>query len=430
VTLWREALELQRNKGDDHVLAGLLRELAFTEWDSGRIDQAQDYVTQGIELLRRREPSDDLADLVHVRLIFGLRRGDNAAASDAASQLLVLARQLNSRRAEAEGRLGAATVAALNGDHSAAGEQAALAAKAAEQTGDPLLVQRALDFLTGTAIAIGRYADAEREAERSLRLARELGVPAFATLPSHRLVMMYIVTGRWDQARQLNVATLAEVRRIGTRRAVPGAIAIRAILLTLDGDFDQAQAHIREARGLGQPLDRNVYDFVEFADALLHFEQDDPTLGCQLAAAANPLNFAVPLVAGFLGEAQVAGGDFAGALETARKLRSVAAMPSHPGGLAIRIEALVHRSKGGYQLAMNSLAEAAEVFERLGLPYDLARTSLDWGRLRKVSDSASAIRAAQRSLDTFDQLGAKAYAERSRSLLRDLGVHPGASRPG
>src|SRR5205814_6271795 len=222
---------------------------------------------------------------------------------------------------------------------------------------------------------------------------------------------MYIVTGRWDEARKLNVATLAEVRRIGTRRAVPGAIAIRAIVLTLEGDFGQAETFIREARGLGQPLDRNVYDFVEFADALLHFEKGDPSLGCQLASTANPLNFAVPLVAGFLAEAQVAGGDASGALETARKLRSVAALPSHPGGLAIRIEGLVHRSKGEDELAMTRLAEAAEVFERLGLPYDLARTSLDWGRLAKGSDSASAIRAAQRSLDTFEQLGAKAYAE-------------------
>jgi class 3 adenylate cyclase/tetratricopeptide (TPR) repeat protein len=420
-TLWSEALKLQREKGDDHVVARLHRQLAFTEWDSGHIDKAQQYIAEGVELLGRRAPSEDLADLVHVRLIFSLRRGDNTGASDAANQLLGLARQLHSPRAEAEGRLGAATVFALSGDQSAAAEESALAAEAAERTGDPLLLQRALDFFTGSAIATGNYADAEREAKRSLRLARELGVPAFATLPSHRLTMIYIVTGRWDDARQINVATLAEVRRIGTRRAVPGAIAIRAIVLTLEGDFDQAEACIREARGLGQPLDRNVYDFVEFADALMHFEKGDASLGCQLASAANPLNFAVPLIAGFLGEAQVAGGDPAGARETARKLRSVAALPSHPGGLAIRIDGLLQRSNGEDLPAMTRLAEAAGVFDQLGLSYDLARTRLDWARLAGRSDPQAAVVAGRQSLETFAGLGAKAYADRARQLLRELG---------
>src|SRR5439155_25334358 len=71
--LWREALELQREKGDDHVVARLHRQLAFTEWDGGRIDKAQQYVAEGIELLGRHGPSDGLADLLHVRLIFSHR---------------------------------------------------------------------------------------------------------------------------------------------------------------------------------------------------------------------------------------------------------------------------------------------------------------------------------------------------------------------
>jgi tetratricopeptide (TPR) repeat protein len=232
--------------------------------------------------------------------------------------------------------------------------------------------------------------------------------------------MIYIVTGRWDQARQLNVATLAEVRRIGTRRALPGAIAIRAILLTLDGDFDQAETHIREARGLGQPLDRNVYDFVEFADALVHFEKGDPTPACQLASRANPLNFAVPLIAGVLGEAQAAAGDLTGAMVTASKLRSVAPLPSYPGGLAVRIEGLVHRCKGEDEVAMSRLSEAAALFESLGLPYDLARTRLDWARLARQGNRRSAIAASRQSLEVFERLGALAYVRRARELVRDL----------
>ncbi len=422
--LLREALELHRREGDDHSAARLLRKLAFAEWDSGRIERAQQDVAQGIDLLGRREPSDDLSDLVHVQLIFSIRRGDNNATSDAASRLLELARQLESPRAEAEARLGAATVAALRRNQFVASEQAAQATHAAEQAGDQLLLQRAVDFLTMTAIATGNHSDAERYAGQSLHIARELGVPALATLPSHRLVMIYIVTGRWAQARDLNAATLAEVRRIGTRRALPGAFAIRAIVLTLEGQFDQAEACIREARSLGEPLDRNVYDFVEFADVLLHLEKGDPTLGLKLAATANPLNFAVPLVAGWLAEARVAGGDEAGAGEIAEMLRSAAPPPSYPGGLAIRIEGLVHRSRGDDEMARKTLAEAAEVFELLELPYDLARTRLDWGRLASHSDPELAIRAGDQSLKTFGQLGARAYVDRARLLLRDLGVQP------
>ena len=100
----------------------------------------------------------------------------------------------------------------------------------------------------------------------------------------------------------------------------------------------------------------------------------------------------------------------------------VAAPPSHPGGLAVRIEGLVHRSQGEDQLAMTRLTEAAEVFDRLGLPYDLARTRLDWARLASRVDPQSAIAACRQSLKAFDQLGARAYVNRARELLRDLGA--------
>ena len=69
---------------------------------------------------------------------------------------------------------------------------------------------------------------------------------------------------------------------------------------------------------------------------------------------------------------------------------------------------------------MARLAEAAQVFERLGLPYDLARTRLDWARLAGRADPQSAIRAGRESLEAFSRLGAKVYADRAQELLGDL----------
>jgi DNA-binding CsgD family transcriptional regulator len=68
---------------------------------------------------------------------------------------------------------------------------------------------------------------------------------------------------------------------------------------------------------------------------------------------------------------------------------------------------------------------ALEQLEALASPFEVARTQLCRGeslrRARRRDDARCALRAA---LETFDRLGAKAWAARTRSELRAIGAKP------
>jgi DNA-binding NarL/FixJ family response regulator len=73
--------------------------------------------------------------------------------------------------------------------------------------------------------------------------------------------------------------------------------------------------------------------------------------------------------------------------------------------------------------------EALALHERLPIPFDVARTRLCYGeRLRRDRRRARAREQLEAALATFDALGARPWAERTRAELTAAGV-PAPRRP-
>jgi DNA-binding NarL/FixJ family response regulator len=71
------------------------------------------------------------------------------------------------------------------------------------------------------------------------------------------------------------------------------------------------------------------------------------------------------------------------------------------------------------------IATALESFERITAPFEVARTNLSHGeRLRRAGRRSDARRALQRSIDGFEELGAKPWADRAKVELRATGARP------
>jgi SAM-dependent methyltransferase len=211
IAVWSEARTLHERASSASSIARLHRRLALAEWDRGHFDVAQAHLEAGLQALAGSEPSAELADLLHVRVILLVRRGDFHGVSAAAQELATLAEQLGSRRVLAEAYLAQMRSFLMSLDVVAAREAAWHALHEAEGAGEPLLIQRAHDMLCLTAFASGEHTTARHHATLSLALARQLGAPTLEPGPRYRLISLDLLAGKWDEAVRESAEVVAHL---------------------------------------------------------------------------------------------------------------------------------------------------------------------------------------------------------------------------
>ncbi|WP_436499653.1 LuxR C-terminal-related transcriptional regulator [Actinokineospora sp. HUAS TT18] len=128
---------------------------------------------------------------------------------------------------------------------------------------------------------------------------------------------------------------------------------------------------------------------------------------------------AVPLLAQLV-EARLANDDPDGARA------AVAELESHTGNARVTAIALAAAGRVALATAAPQAAEtlerAVELFGKLGMPHEQARTRLDLATALRGRAGVLAVVEAQAALKTFEGLGAVNDADRAAALLRDLGV--------
>jgi DNA-binding CsgD family transcriptional regulator len=104
----------------------------------------------------------------------------------------------------------------------------------------------------------------------------------------------------------------------------------------------------------------------------------------------------------------------------ARRLDRVSALAA-----AGRCRGLLHAARGDFDAALASLERAAAEHERVPMPFERARTFLVLGATRRRSRMKRPARdALEESLETFEDLGARLWAERARAELARIGGRP------
>jgi DNA-binding CsgD family transcriptional regulator len=245
-------------------------------------------------------------------------------------------------------------------------------------------------------IQAGKWPRAQRAAEESLELAREVGDVVTEVYAQRWLTKLAVLRGEAERAREL----ASEGLRLADVAQAPVAGAqILSDLGLLELSLDEAEAaaayfgdvarFVADA-GLGGPL---LSSFVpEHVEALI---------------AMDDLDHAEAVLRAF--ESQASRLDLEVELAHAQRCR---------GGLAA--------ARGELDAAVVTLAEARAAAAELGQPFELGRALLAEGTvLRRARRIAEARAALTRSLSLFDELGAALWAQRARRELARLGGRPG-----
>ncbi len=255
---------------------------------------------------------------------------------------------------------------------------------------DPGVVGR-MFFLARIEVMAGAWAEAERLCDEAVEVGRETGRELIEPLCLNILAELDALRGEAEKARREIPALLRVAERAGYSGAIHDLHRSLAVLELSCGD---AAASWRQL----EPLFAGVDEMHE--------------LRARLAGSVAI-------------EALIALGDLSAAERLLTLLEQVAAEAATPLlALAGRCRGVLQAAQGDHELAIATLAAAAKdpALPQQVNPFELARTLLALGTVqRKAQHKRDAHGTLQRSVEIFEQLGARLWLEQARSELRRIG---------
>lgn len=428
-SLWQEGIVAAREHPDDDTARMLHHRLALLEWERGATTTAQEHLAAGLSIHGTAGGEVAEEHYIIIRLMLLGRQGDEQRQREAMAQLVTLAERSSSPAYCAAAHLGRAGMAALDHDYRTATAEAQQALDFAEQAGRTLLAGAAQREIALAAGSVGDLATSRVLAGRLVTAARQLGLPTFECSSRVTLAGVCHLAGDWDEALGEVDSAIALGRRAASPRAVASGLVWRAILLAFRGRLPQAQACLDEAEhiyraGLGE--DRNITTGIAMARATTARFAGNPQCTDSLTDDI-PTGMGTPYSLNLLllGEAKIAAGEVEGALSVVQRLRALSEAPL-ASALADRLEGLLATTRGETDRAARLLAAAAEQLDAIGAPVEAAQARLEWSMTVADRDPAAATATATTCLATFQGVGAQPWIDRSRRLLRTLGVRPAA----
>ena len=346
----------------------------------------------------------------------------------------------------------------------------------AEATGDPALVAQALAASLCVDFFLGRGLDEERLA-RSLELEDASSAVALALRPSMAAATMLFYSGQLARARSLYRTLRDRLVEHGEESNTPllsghmawlecwrgdfaaaVAIADEGLESGLDVGSESMQAFVRCIRGSARAHQGDVDAArAELGEAVATLRRTGFLMGLFLgraflgflelslgdhAAAHRVLNGVVgpfeteipePFLARFLPdeiEALVALGELDRAEALLATFERAARDRDRAWALAAsaRCGALVAAARGDLPAAAQALERALAEHARAELPFELGRTLIVVGQVRRRTGERRAARGAlERARDLFEELGARLWAERAAAELRRVPIRRGAA---
>lgn len=432
VSVWSEALTDRQRASDGRTVARLQRRLALAEWDRGHFEPALAHLNDGLEALPSDDISEERADLLHDRLVIAGRLRDQEVLQTTAAELESVAHALNSSRALAEVHLSKLAARWQRMDFSGALDELRQGLEQAQRGNAALLAGRAHDLLALVHHALGNHTQGRTHALASLTLAEDLGAPTLALYPRNRMAYFAIMSGDWESAAGISAESLTAARRLEHPRGIAGCLGTRAFVHAHLGELEEAEACLAEGREIffaSETTDQNILSQIQVAELVLALERETWDAAVHAADQLDPGSSQLGLIPtfcfGLIAEARLQTGRSDGTLENLNQMVEHAPPDNHfLPALAKRVEGLVCRAEGDLEDAAACLGQAAQLFTEAALPFEGARARFEYAKIVAASNPENSSRTAQESLTTFEQLGARRYAQRARRLLLDLGVRP------
>jgi DNA-binding CsgD family transcriptional regulator len=385
---------LEEAVGDPQLLARIHATLALVSWHDFRL--AREHARKALDLLEQvADPDPAILSQALAAYVEGEFNTGRGLPMDAVERALELERL--SPAPHVADRVSASLGAWLKyqGDFDGARRWLEAAHRAAVEEGDEGSLPYVVGHLPQLELWTGNWGEAERRAVEHLELAEVTAQPDQRRQALFNLSLVHAHMGRQEEARSEAGELWLDAEKEGDQWSTSNAAAVLGLLELSLGNPSAAAAHLalnmelRETIGTGEPI-RAYADYAEALVELGQLDQADEVLRL-LEDRARAVD-RVPLLA------VVAG---------CRGLLA-AAQQDLDGAAAV-------------------LEEAIAYHDRVTVPFDLGRTLLVIGQVRRRRGERKAARGAiQRALDIFEELGASLWAARAAAELGRIPIRRGA----
>jgi DNA-binding CsgD family transcriptional regulator len=278
----------------------------------------------------------------------------------------------------------------------------------------------------------GRLDEARARMDMTLERAVSLGDEGARTAALLHLAELEWRAGNWPLAARHAEDGYECAEQLGREQDMSALLYIRALLDACLGRVEEAREAARRGIALGESCGDEVFLLLNLAVlGFLELSVGDAAAADlilrPLAARLEASGWREPSIHGELPnaiEALVELGELAEAHRLLAELRGRASRIDSPWSEASagRCEGLILSAEGKLDDALAAYADAVRIHEGLPQPFDLARTLLAQGiALRRARRRKQARDTLQRALGTFDQLGARLWAEKARGELGRIG---------
>ncbi|WP_406494852.1 LuxR C-terminal-related transcriptional regulator [Streptomyces sp. NBC_01604] len=292
-----------------------------------------------------------------------------------------------------------------------------------------------IELLMGRA-ALYLYSDrttqARQDLERAVELVRRGPVP-LRVIALAVLAKTEFLCGSWDSAMTRWETASSVAADLGQGWIAPVVHAEAALPLAARGEYARAEEHLRIARGNPVIQESAMVElFVTYGRAFLAFVRGDHSAAVDLLRTLVvhedlDLTAEPSLVAwrDLLAEALVGAGRLDEAEEVLAALELRALRRSRASTLAAvcRIRGTLYAARREPKPARDAFTEALDRADGAGLPFERARTELDFGAfLRRTGRRAPALEHLRAARSRFAGLGAVPFLERCDRELTACGA--------
>jgi DNA-binding CsgD family transcriptional regulator len=264
--------------------------------------------------------------------------------------------------------------------------------RAAVDRGDEHSLPYIFFYLARVDLLRGRFESASAYAQRQYEAAVETGQESERPFGLTIKALVDAHLGRVEAAREATDEGMPLALRLGV---VPAYLELRAAR----GFLELSLASYEEAHRFLGPLREEVAKAGFGEPALFRFQGDS----IEALIALGKLEEAASLI---------------GELEE----RGEALEHGWARVISARCRGLLAAAGGDLPAAFSALERAFELHESVGQPFELARTHLVMGTIRRRSRQKRAARdSLQAALNSFEQIGAGLWAERARAELARIG---------
>jgi DNA-binding CsgD family transcriptional regulator len=386
VGLLREALE--ESRGDAALTARVHEKLSMCLFLLGELAAAEEHARQAVEQAEALGDDGLLYGALNAAAIVGFFRGRGPPAEATLQRVLALEDRIGPLPPNESARNGIA-IQQIARDELAAARPTVEAMRArAERLGEEVSLAWSLGALAELEWRAGDWARADGYATLAFKAAERTGEPGAAASALPVMALLDASLGRVEaaHARATQAAHLAE--QTGALPILVQSSGVLGFLAVSLGQPEQAHGYLGPvlervtAMGLREPgLTRLLWDDIEACIAADRLDQAEVLLG-ELDAQGRAL-------------------DRPWALATAARGRG-----------------LLAAARGDLPGALDALEGSLAQHQRLGQPFELGRTLLALGVVRR---RAKQKRTARQALEAFERLGAILWAATTRGELGRIG---------